>query len=434
VSIGQALARARQQAGLTVADVSQRTRIREGIIRGIEADDFSTCGGDFYARGNIRSIAKVVDTDPAPLVAEYDRVWRDRGGSTDMTHVMDLINESRAAPAAEADTGPLGPPVPGPLTKPGTSPWAEPDASPQPEPGAAPLGGSGGETGAGTGTGAPGEPGTAPLGGSGSGWRTQGPARRRPPGASRRRRAARPGSGRSSGAAPWRAPGNGLARHRLNWTAVLAVAVVVAFGFIGYELLSSSGGSPPPAAASPASSRAAAQHPAEHGSGTPVPRPSPHTSGPPATPPAAASRPVTPVSAVAFGPGGAGQGDNPDLAHLAVDGSAGSAWHTDWYTSANFGNLYSGTGLLVDLGHPATITGVRISLGSAPGAALELRAGPSPSALRTVASENGVSGLLNLRLNKPVSGRYVLIWFTRLPDDAGTYEASVHDVRVIVRG
>ena len=50
MSIGDALAQARSQAGLTVAQVSQRTRIRETIIRGIERDDFSACGGDFYAR------------------------------------------------------------------------------------------------------------------------------------------------------------------------------------------------------------------------------------------------------------------------------------------------------------------------------------------------------------------------------------------------
>jgi cytoskeletal protein RodZ len=66
------LAQARSQAGLTVAQVSERTCIRETIIRGIERDDFSACGGDFYARGHIRSIARVVGLDPDALVHEYD--------------------------------------------------------------------------------------------------------------------------------------------------------------------------------------------------------------------------------------------------------------------------------------------------------------------------------------------------------------------------
>lgn len=72
MSIGDVLAQARSQAGLTVTQVSERTRIRETIIRGIERDDFSACGGDFYARGHIRSIARTVGADPEELIQEYD--------------------------------------------------------------------------------------------------------------------------------------------------------------------------------------------------------------------------------------------------------------------------------------------------------------------------------------------------------------------------
>jgi cytoskeletal protein RodZ len=74
VSIGDTLAEARRQAGLTVTQVSQRTCIRETIIRGIERGDYSACGGDFYARGHIRSIARAVGADPEPLIREYDQV------------------------------------------------------------------------------------------------------------------------------------------------------------------------------------------------------------------------------------------------------------------------------------------------------------------------------------------------------------------------
>jgi len=72
VSIGETLADARRQAGLTITEVSRETRIRESIIRDIEQGDFSACGGDFYARGHIRSIAGVVGTDPVPLISAYD--------------------------------------------------------------------------------------------------------------------------------------------------------------------------------------------------------------------------------------------------------------------------------------------------------------------------------------------------------------------------
>ena len=65
MSIGATLAAARRRAGLTVAEVSQRTRVTEPIIRGIEQDDYAACGGDFYARGHIRAIARAVGEDPA---------------------------------------------------------------------------------------------------------------------------------------------------------------------------------------------------------------------------------------------------------------------------------------------------------------------------------------------------------------------------------
>src|SRR5712692_1896583 len=92
VSIGEVLASARSQAGLTITQVSHRTRIRETIIGGIERDDFSGCGGDFYARGHIRAIARAVGTDGEPLVGEYD--------------------SSHGTPQAAGSAGLPGPPAP----------------------------------------------------------------------------------------------------------------------------------------------------------------------------------------------------------------------------------------------------------------------------------------------------------------------------------
>lgn len=71
-SVGEELAAARRQAGLTITQVSQRTCIRETIVRGIERGDYSACGGDFYARGHVRSIARAVGLDPDQVVQQYD--------------------------------------------------------------------------------------------------------------------------------------------------------------------------------------------------------------------------------------------------------------------------------------------------------------------------------------------------------------------------
>ncbi len=72
-SVGAALAVARAKRGLSVEDVASSTRIRATLIRGIEVDDFSRCGGAAYARGHIKSIAQVVGADGRQLVAEFDR-------------------------------------------------------------------------------------------------------------------------------------------------------------------------------------------------------------------------------------------------------------------------------------------------------------------------------------------------------------------------
>jgi len=94
VSIGETLAQARHRAGLSVAQVSEQTRIRPLIIRGIEADDYSASGGDFYARGNIRDIAEVVGADPGPLIEEYGRAYRG-GGPVSATSLDELLERSQ---------------------------------------------------------------------------------------------------------------------------------------------------------------------------------------------------------------------------------------------------------------------------------------------------------------------------------------------------
>jgi cytoskeletal protein RodZ len=96
VSIGEALAEARSQAGLTVTEVSQRTRIRGTVITRMEGDDYSACGGDFYARGNIRSIAKVVGADPEPLIREYDAVHR-APGAVSAVSLDELVTSAQAS-------------------------------------------------------------------------------------------------------------------------------------------------------------------------------------------------------------------------------------------------------------------------------------------------------------------------------------------------
>jgi hypothetical protein len=70
--IGPRIAHARTMLDLSVDELSRRTRIRPHVIEAIEVDDFGPCGGDFYARGHLTAIARVLGLDLEPLMKEYD--------------------------------------------------------------------------------------------------------------------------------------------------------------------------------------------------------------------------------------------------------------------------------------------------------------------------------------------------------------------------
>ena len=70
--VGPELAAARTRLGLTVDQLADRTRIRPHVIESIEVDDFAPCGGDFYARGHLRTLARVLGVDVTPLLTSYD--------------------------------------------------------------------------------------------------------------------------------------------------------------------------------------------------------------------------------------------------------------------------------------------------------------------------------------------------------------------------
>ena len=70
--IGPLIAAARNRARLSIDVLSERTRIRPHVLECIEVDDFEACGGDFYARGHLRTLARIFGLDPQQLLALYD--------------------------------------------------------------------------------------------------------------------------------------------------------------------------------------------------------------------------------------------------------------------------------------------------------------------------------------------------------------------------
>jgi hypothetical protein len=232
--------------------------------------------------------------------------------------------------------------------------------------------------------------------------------------------------------------------------AVVVLAVAGLAGVRALSLVRSTGGTSAaagrsvhvagtPGATSPAASLAGAapsRAPTSVASAAPGSARTTPAPGPVATPPAPVQ--VLPVSqAMAFGAGGVADGDHPETAARAITpgGSAGP-WQTQWYATPQFGMLKQGTGLLLDMGKPVTVTSVTIQLGATPGAALQLRDGNDAElgGLPVVATVDNAGGLQTLKPGRSGRVRYVLIWLTKLPPTGtGMYQASIYSVQVAGR-
>ena len=89
MSLGSMISKARIDARLSIEDLSASTNIRPQLLRDIEANNFSSCGGDTYARGHIRNIAQRLGIDPALFIQVYEEEQ-----STNDRSMQDLLVEN----------------------------------------------------------------------------------------------------------------------------------------------------------------------------------------------------------------------------------------------------------------------------------------------------------------------------------------------------
>jgi len=94
VSVGLQLRSAREAAGLSVEEIANRTFIRPDVILDLERDRFDSAGGIAYARGHIRTIAKIVSLDADALVRDFALLT----GELDRP-MIDLLTENNVTPA-----------------------------------------------------------------------------------------------------------------------------------------------------------------------------------------------------------------------------------------------------------------------------------------------------------------------------------------------
>ena len=72
MSLGSMISKARKDAGLSIDDLSAATNIRGPLLREMEANNFSQCGGETYARGHLRNIAIKLDVDPQIFLTAFE--------------------------------------------------------------------------------------------------------------------------------------------------------------------------------------------------------------------------------------------------------------------------------------------------------------------------------------------------------------------------
>jgi cytoskeletal protein RodZ len=66
------ISKARKDAGLSIDDLSAATNIRGTLLREMEANNFSQCGGETYARGHLRNIAVKLNVDPQIFLTAFE--------------------------------------------------------------------------------------------------------------------------------------------------------------------------------------------------------------------------------------------------------------------------------------------------------------------------------------------------------------------------
>jgi hypothetical protein len=158
---------------------------------------------------------------------------------------------------------------------------------------------------------------------------------------------------------------------------------------------------------------------------------------PTARPPASTAATLTPQRARGFDETSASAG-------LAIDGDPATAWQTQFYlNNPVFGGLKSGSGLVLDMGKEIRLSSITVEFGPTPGADVAIKVGNDGSrtqgslaSFTTVAQASDLSGTHTFAARPAATGRYVLIWFTRLPPQAhgpkSHYEAEIFNI--IVKG
>jgi hypothetical protein len=146
------------------------------------------------------------------------------------------------------------------------------------------------------------------------------------------------------------------------------------------------------------------------------------------------SKPIAIKGAQDFDPLGNDGSENPDEIDRLYDNVPGTYWETSFYTSADFGRLKSGVGVILDLGKVQDVGKVTVSFKGDTSVELRAASGAAtqPQSLdgyTKVAQGSGTT--VALKPNESLKSRYLLVWLTKLPlTEEGNYRGRVVDIKV----
>ncbi|MEO6790025.1 MAG: hypothetical protein ABI249_08600, partial [Ornithinibacter sp.] len=140
--------------------------------------------------------------------------------------------------------------------------------------------------------------------------------------------------------------------------------------------------------------------------------------------------PIAVTSATAYDPQGDGNENDADTPKI-IDGDPSTGWKSENYRSDTFGGLKKGLGIVLDLGAEKTPKSVELVLPVA--SDFEVLIGPKAGleGATKVGESKGKSGTVTITIDKPVTGQFVVIWFTQLTaDDRGKRRAWLNEATV----
>jgi putative peptidoglycan lipid II flippase len=134
----------------------------------------------------------------------------------------------------------------------------------------------------------------------------------------------------------------------------------------------------------------------------------------------------TALPATSFDPEGDKEENQPSAANVA-DSDPATVWKSDKYVD-NFPKLKSGVGIYVDLGKNRKVRTVKLT--GATGYAAQIYVADRPGSDLAGWGKTRTAGGTGTFDVGGVQGRYVLVWFTSLPQTDGGYKVEVSEISV----